>query len=148
MYNEKTIINNQEINLTKEEQENVAKFHKSRIAFAVIFNEDNTYTLALNKRDEREHRVYLKEDFGITDEVFETLLRGYIKEGKIIFYITSYFKSVKQDLITKELINELLNVAKEEFGSGKYNIGNGLAVGLPGKEEWSPMQIIDTYIIE
>jgi len=147
MLNEKTIINGQEMNLSKKEQIGVTEFHKSRIAFAVIFKDDGSYDLAINKRDAREHRVYLKEDFDITDEIFETLVRGYIKPGKINFYITSHFKPVAQNLLTDELITELLNIAKNEFGVGEYNIGNGLVVGIPGGEEWPPMEIVDTYTI-
>ena len=142
--NERTIINGQNVNLSKEEQIGVTNFHKSRIAFAVIPKENSSYYLAINNRYAREHRVYLKEDFDITDEIFETLTRGYILPGKINFYVTSYFKPVARELITEALITDLLSIAQDEFGVGEYNIGNGLVVGVPGGEEWPPIEIIRT----
>jgi len=148
MINETTIINGKKIGLSETEQLGVSEFHRSRLAFAVIFNDENDYTLAINKNDPREHRVYLKEDFNITDEKFENLIRGYIKPGKINFYISSYFKSIDKHILTEELLKEILNIALNTYGPGEYVIGNGLIVGTPGKEEWPPLEIIGTYLIE
>ena len=140
MLNEKTIINGKEVELDKNEQENVTKFHKSRVAFAVIEN-DNGYELAMNLNDPREHRVYLKEDFGIDDELFETLIRGYIKPGKINFYVSSSFLQVERKKLTEQLIMDVLKVATDTYGDDDYLIGNGVIVGKPG-EEWQPIEII------
>lgn len=147
MLNEKTVINGQMINLSKEEQCAVTDFHKSRIAFAVIFKNDDSYDLAINMKDAREHRVYLQQDFGITDEVFESLIRGYIKQGKIMFYVSSHFHPVALGIITDQLIKDLLLIAKEMFGPGEYMIGNGVKVGNP-EEEWPPIDIIGSYTVE
>lgn len=140
MYNERTIINGNDVKLTEEEQTNVTKFHKSRIAFAVI-EKDNDYVLAMNINDPREHRVYLKEDFNVDDEMFETLVRGYIKPGKINIYVSSHFYKVPSERINDKLLNDLLEVALNEYGEGEYIIGNGVNVGKPG-EEWPPIEII------
>ena len=146
MLNEETIINGKNVKLSQKEQKGVAKFHKSRIAFSVIFKEDGSYDLAINTRDEREHRVYLQEDFGITDEIFETLIRGYIKHGKIMFYVSSHFNPALPEILTEQLMKDLLLIAKREFGAGEYIIGNGVKVGKPG-EEWQPIEIIAAYTI-
>ncbi|MDD2239023.1 MAG: hypothetical protein PHH51_03990 [Bacilli bacterium] len=147
MLNKNTIINNKKIELSEDEQKGVTVFHKSRTAFAIIFDKNNNdYYLAFNKKDAREHRVYLKEDFGITDDKFENLIRGYIKPGKINFYISSFFKPIEIDILTEEIIRDLLLVAKEDFGIGEYEIGNGLIVGKPGGE-WPSENIIAKYEI-
>jgi hypothetical protein len=144
--NERTIINGQEVDLSKEEQAGVTEFHESRIAFAVIPKEDGGYDLAINTRDAREHRVYLREDFGITDELIDTLVRGYIKRGKVMFYVSSYFKPAEREALTAQLIVDLLRIAEEEFGSGKYMVGNGVRIGKPG-EEWPPIEVIGSYVL-
>ena len=144
--NEKAIINGQQVTLSKEEQTGVTNFHNSRIAFAVLPASDGSYTLAINRKDAREHRVYLEEDFGVTDEIFETLTRGYIKPGKIVFYVSSYFYPISPTLITKPLITDLLLIARDEFGPGQYAISNGVKVGQPG-EEWPPMKTLGTITV-
>ena len=145
MYNKTTIINGKNVNLSKAEQEGVTKFHKSRIAFAVIERE-NDYVLAMNINDPREHRVYLKEDFGVDDETFEKLVRGYIKPGKINFYVSSHFYPVSKEKLTDRLISDVENVALREYGEGEYSIGNGVVVGKPG-EEWCASEIIKVRIL-
>ena len=146
MYNKTTIINGKNVNLSKTEQEGVTKFHKSRIAFAVIERENN-YVLAMNINDPREHRVYLKEDFGVDDETFEKLVRGYIKPGKINFYVSSHFYPVPKEKLTDRLIGDIEDVALREYGEGEYSIGNGVVVGKPG-EEWLPFEPIRTSILK
>lgn len=146
MYNNRTIVNGTEVYLTKTEKEKVEIFHKSRIAFAVLESE-NGYELAMNINDPREHRVYLKEDFNVDDELFETLVRGYIKPGKINFYISSSFKKVDSDKLTPKLINDVLRVACDIFGTGEYVIGNGMDITSLG-EEWEPVEIIDKINVE
>lgn len=133
-YNEETIIGDEKISLSKEESKLVADFHKDRIAFA--FLEDGS--LACNIHDQREHRVYLKEDFGVTDELFEKLVRGYIKPGRIVFYQSSHFTKLEEDVM--QYIDTIGVLAVQSFGSGKYEIWNGVAVGKPG-EEWNPISI-------
>lgn len=146
MYNNETIVDGKEIRLTDVERQNVEKFHVSRVAFAVL-ESDNGYELAMNINDPREHRVYLKEDFNVDDELFETLVRGYIKPGKVNFYISSSFKKVDRDKLTPKLINDVLMVASDTFGAGEYVIGNGMNVTSLG-EEWEPIEIIDKINVE
>lgn len=83
-----TVINGKEVELEGVEKTEAEKFHKEQIAFAMIpdgngknmqyelvFNEDST--------DDRDHMHWLMDDYGITLEVFEGLVRGYIKPGRI-----------------------------------------------------------------
>lgn len=132
-YNEVTIISGKQITLTSKEQKEVGTFHKSRIAFAIL----SDGKCAVNIKDIREHRVYLQEDFGISFEEFENLVRGYIKPGRIVFYKTSGFYPI--DNISEKILSIVSEKALEFFGSGKYEIWNGLKIGKFG-EEWQPIQ--------
>ncbi len=131
--NETTIINGKQIALTPKEKKMVDEFHKSRIAFA--FLDDGR--CAINVKDVREHKIYLQEDFGISFDEFENLTRGYIKPGRIVFYKTLEFVPIES--ITEEVLSIVSEKALEFFGSGKYEIWNGLKIGKPG-EEWEPIQ--------
>jgi hypothetical protein len=134
-YNYTSILCDQEVIFTDKQREGVEKFHKSRIAFAIKGGQ-----LLLNCYDEREHRVYLKEDWNIDDDEFETLIRGYIKKGRIAFYITSHHSPITP-WSDKILSDGVLLVASNSFGSGEYEIWNGVIVGEPG-EEWPAYYII------
>jgi hypothetical protein len=133
-YNETTTVKGKQITLTSEEQLAVEKFHTGRLAFAIL----NDGRCAINAKDPREHKVYLQEDFGISAEEFDTLIRGYIKTGRIVFYKTLDFIPV--EAISKEILDAVSEKALEFFGAGKYEIWNGLKVGKLG-QEWPPIQI-------
>lgn len=133
-YNKETKIGDKKISLSPEESKLITNFHNGRVAFA--FLEDGA--LACNIHDQREHRVYLKEDFGVSDEQFEKLVRGYIKPGRIVFYKSSHFAKVDEDVIN--YIDTVGVLAVQSFGAGKYEIWNGVCIGNPG-EEWKPMSI-------
>lgn len=92
--------------------------------------------------------MYLKEDFNINDDSFETLVRGYIKTTKIFFYKTSFFKAIDLNEINEKIINDLLLIAKENFGAADYIVGNRLIVGKPGGDEWPAGEIIAKYKID
>ena len=132
-HNETTIINGKQITLTPEEKKGVEEFHKSRIAFAFL----NDGSCAINIKDVREHKIYLQEDFGISFDEFENLTREFIKPGRIVFYKTSEFIPIES--ITEKVLSIVSEKALEFFGSGKYEIWNGLKIGKPG-EEWEPIQ--------
>lgn len=134
IYNKTTKIGDSEIELSENETEGVSKFHKSRIAFA--FLEDGT--MACNVNDEREHRVYLEEDFGVNEERFQTLVRGYIKPGRIVFYRTLKFSRIDEDIMP--YIEHVGVLAVQTYGMGRYEVWNGVKVGKPG-EEWEPQEV-------
>lgn len=137
IYNKQTKIGNSNLELTEEETEGVSKFNKSRIAFA--FLEDGT--MACNVNDEREHRVYLEEDFGVNEERFQKLIRGYIKPGRIVFYRTLDFLMINEDIMP--YIEHLGVLAVQKYGAGRYEVWNGLIIGKPG-EEWAPQEVLCT----
>ncbi len=139
-YNKTTSVNGKEIILTREEKSAVNEFHKSRIAFA-FFSDGRC---AININDAREHKVYLKDDFGISFEEFEHLTRGYIKPGRLVFYTSLNFLPVKD--ISEEMVNLLTEKALEFFGPGKYEIWNGLKIGRLG-EEWEAIEIKGTVLV-
>ena len=123
-YNKTTSVNGKEIILTREE--------KSAVRCAININ------------DAREHKVYLKDDFGISFEEFEHLTRGYIKPGRLVFYTSLNFLPVKD--ISEEMVNLLTEKALEFFGPGKYEIWNGLKIGRLG-EEWEAIEIKGTVLV-
>lgn len=141
IYNKKTKIGNSEVELTEKETEDVSKFHKSRIAFA--FLEDGT--MACNVNDEREHRVYLEEDFGVDEERFQKLVRGYIKPGRIVFYRSSKFLMIDEDVMP--YMEHVGVLAVQSYGHGRYDVWNGLMIGKPG-DEWEPMEVLCTVDLD
>ena len=142
MYNKSAILEGKEITFTAKEQKDISKFHKSRVAFTQYQGK-----LLVNEFDEREHRVYCREDFGIDDELFETLIRGYIKPGRIVFYITSYHSKVPDERVDELMIRDAVILAKKHFGEGMYELWNGVIVGKPG-DEWPPVSIIGNITVE
>lgn len=109
-----------------------AEFHKSRIAFAILSNGEYVIT----KNDEREHIVWLREDYDISDEEFETLVRGYIKPGKIMFYKSSSFSPIKDERLLLKYIEEYIGITVlQNFKEGIYSVSNGVKIGKIG-EEW------------
>lgn len=108
------------------------EFHKSRVAFAILHN--GTYVIT--KNDEREHLVWLSEDYGISNEEFETIIRGYIRPGKIMFYKSSDFTPIENEEILLDYIEKYIGItALQNFGAGVYTVANGVIKGNIG-EEW------------
>lgn len=136
-YNQNIKIGGDTINLNNEEMNNVSSFHKSRIAFSYLPDK----TIATTIDDEREHRVWLKEDHNIDDETFEQLIRGYIqvKNKKIVIYRSSNFNSISDSEI-KTTINDIAILALQYAGDGLYEVWNGVIINKPG-EIWSARDI-------
>jgi hypothetical protein len=136
VYNEKTIVGGKEIVLSGSDKQAVETFHLSRVAFAFV--DDKCLT---NVHDVREHKVYLQEDHGVTDEEFETLTRGYIKPGRIVFYTTLNFNRVEE--ITDDQLDKVCELAGSTFGTGDYEVWNGVKIQ---KEfgDWPPIEIVQT----
>lgn len=133
VYNEITVLDGKEVLLSREEKAKVDEFHMSRVAFAIL----KDGSCAINVKDVREHRVYLQEDYGVSFEEFENLVRGFIKFGRIVFYKTLSFTPIEN--IPEEVIKMVAEVALNFFGAGEYEIWNGLKISKLG-EEWEPVQ--------
>lgn len=128
-------INGKEVALTEEENTNANTFHKSRLAFGIL-EADGKQRIVYNT-DEREHYKWLKEDYNIDVETFETMVRGYVMKDKIQFYTGSDFKDTEISHIDKNVFKELLMKAKEVFKSEHTRIFNGVNIGKVG-EIWTP----------
>ncbi len=107
------------------------KYHLDRIAFAVLPNG----ILVLTKNDSRGHKEWLKEDFEIDDKSFEEIVRGYIKDNKVVTYIGSEFKPVNDDQRILQIVENLSTLAD---GKGIFD---GVHVGKVG-EEWEPVKLV------
>lgn len=118
-------------NLTSEEVKAAANFHKSRVAFAEL-PDGRVVTL---QDDPREHRDWLREDYGINAEDFELLIRGYTKDNKVIFYKGMEFKPVNDKQHIFEIVDILGEIAENK------DIYDGVIIGAIG-EEWKPMNKI------
>lgn len=77
--------------LTMDIKEKEALLHKSRIAFALV-NDQMRYLT----NSEMSHKEWLQLEFNISDEDFENIIRGTIKDNKIYFYIGSDFKTIEE----------------------------------------------------
>lgn len=108
-------------------------FHKSRIAFAII-NKD----LHIIQNDPRGHKEWLLEEFGLDEQNFEKIVRGYIKEDKIVFYKGSDFTCDSEVCdIAYSYFYKLLSYTN----SRKVNIYAGVIRGEIG-EEWKPQKLL------
>jgi hypothetical protein len=110
----------------------IKEFNKSRLSFAVI--DENT--LAVNDADERDSRTFLKEDYNINDQTFETLIRGYIKRNYVVFYKTNKFSEC--GYIPQYVLRLITKAAVNKYGRGiRYKTYDGLKPGTFG-EDWEP----------
>lgn len=138
-------INGKEVALTEEENTNANDFHRSRLAFGIL-DADGKQRIVYNT-DEREHYKWLKEDYNINTETFETMVRGYVMKDKIQFYTGSDFKDTEISHIDKNVFKELLTKAEEIFKSEHTRIFNGVNIGKVG-EIWTPKYEVDLNDIE
>lgn len=72
---------------SEDSSNNVEKFHKERFMFAIL--KDGKLVYSIN--DKRGHKEWLNEEHNIASNDFETLTRGYAKDGDIVFYKGSDF---------------------------------------------------------
>lgn len=113
----------------------VEQFHMSRIIFAI--REDGKFLFTMN--DKRSHEEWLKETYNISDEEFNSIIRGYISSDKIVFYSTQNFTPVdfnKVGLDSLIHIKALLNAYPKVDDTNCYN---GVIAGEPG-EVWETIE--------
>lgn len=132
----KAIINDKVVELTQEEVDKAAEFHKARIAFGDAYGQ-----LRFNKDplDDRDHQHWICEDYKMSIDEFETIIRGYMVEGEIYIYIGSQFRSVAKHKINMSMLLKILEVYKENFNKNEVDIYNGVVVGKVG-ERWLPKE--------
>lgn len=126
------IINKNTIELSDKEIENAANFHKRRIAFAFV---DGQCRFNDNPDDDRDHQHWVCEDYGLTKEEFENLIRGYMLPGKIFIYQSSHFLEIDLSKLSVEDLLILLRTYKKIYKEEPVTIYNGVEIGVVG-EEW------------
>lgn len=110
--------------------EAVLKFHTSRVAFAIVDNKIHTI-----RNDTRSHDKWLREEFGIGSNEFESIPRGYIKGYKVQLYIGKDFRPILSKTMLNQSIEKIVAELSCGYPLGVYRIYNGLIPGKPG-EEW------------
>ena len=108
------------------------KYHKSRIMFAII--NDN---LHLVDNDERSHKEWLEQDFGLNQNHFNDINRGCIKDSIIMVYKGQNFTSISENELSKIII---MVAHKLELDLTKYTVYNGVKVGAIG-ETWGAIKV-------
>lgn len=116
--------------LTEDEK----RFHKSRIAFAII-NKDIYYLYD----SELGHKEWLVESNMISLEQFKEIIRGFVKGQEIYFYRGDFITDKNLEKEAKEYVLKIcydLNIEVPDSiccGMTKGNIG----------EEWKPQKVIN-----
>lgn len=137
----KALIDGSFQELTGEQAEKAANFHKNRTTFAwvngkLVFNE--------TPADDRDHQHWLAEEFGITTEEFESIPRGYIVEGKVQLFIGSSFEEINLGNLTVTDFTALLAKHNSIYPNVSPTVCNGVAIGEVG-EIWEPITVLGTY---
>lgn len=141
-------INGKMVELPDEERIAAEKFHRSRLSFAWI---NGDLVVNDNMSDDRDHHHWMGEDYGVTDEDFEKLPRGYMMLDKIQLFVGSSFAQIsKADLsIPMRDILKLRDLYRKTFpeNSGKVWIYNGVTIGKVG-EIWSPIECLGELYVD
>lgn len=140
----RAIIKGKSIELNAEEISGAAEFHKNRIAFGDVLGE---YRFNTNKLDDRDHQHWICEDYGLSVDEFESIIRGYMVDGEVYFYRGSDFRCVNEYEINLDNLYKVLEVYKENFASNEVNIYNGVHIGKVG-ERWLPKKKLITVKLE
>lgn len=128
--------------LTEGQVHNVKLFHKERTAFALVsVKGKDGERLVFNDRegDIRGHKLWLNQDFGIDDVAFENVVRGYIDNSTIQFYIGNDFKAVAEERISLMVLQQLVARVKARDKSDYIWVYNGRHIGEAG-EKWKPIE--------
>lgn len=136
--NDKALINKKEIVLERHEIEKAAAFHKERVAFALI---KDRFVFNNNPNDERDHQNWLCEDYQMSIEEFEHIIRGYMKPGIIILYHSSNFDCIDLSLFTVSNLQQILDEYRNFFKTEAVTVYNGVIIGMVG-EIWPPKELI------
>lgn len=135
------LINSERINLSEDEAEKAAQFHRGRCAFAWV---NGKLVFNIDENDPRDHEHWLKEDFGITDKQFENLNRGYMVKDYIQLYKGDQFMVVDTSTISVTDFRDLVKKHGELFDSTEVEVRNGVKVGKVG-DVWPPVTVIGTF---
>lgn len=105
------------------------QFHLSRVAFMII--DDKIYFL---KNSDMSHYEWYK-NLGFDEKKFNNIIRGYYKDGKIIFYKADF----TYDVLTKECAIKYAKTIMNEVNDFNCDIWLGVKKGKIG-EDWMPIE--------
>ena len=100
--------------------------------FAVI--NDN---LHLVDNDERSHKEWLEQDFGLNQNHFNDINRGCIKDSIIMVYKGQNFTQISENELSKIII---MVAHKLKLDLTTYTVYNGVKVGAIG-ETWGAIKV-------
>lgn len=107
---------------------NEKEFHKSRIAFVILDGE-----IKYLKNSDMSHKEWC-DSLGISDEVFQSLVRGYVYNGMIVYYCGDF----KYDETVINIAVDTNERIASELGLEDYSVYCGCAKGNIG-EIWKPI---------
>ena len=137
------IINKDTIELSDKEMEGAANFHKRRIAFAFV---DGQCRFNSNSDDDRDHQHWVCEDYGLTKDEFENLIRGYMLPGKIVLYQSSHFSEINLSELSAADVLTLLSTYKKAYQSSYVTLYNGAKIGVVGEEWPGKIELFKAYL--
>lgn len=109
------------------------KFHEHRVAFAII--DGSLHSIA---NDSRSHKEWLMEEFNLSVQDFEVLIRGYVLEDNIVFYRGANFICDDEVIAAAhKYFRYLLNFTS----SNLVNVCAGVKMGQIG-EVWPPEKFL------
>lgn len=103
------------------------EFHKSRVAFMIIENK----IIYLENSFMSHIEWYLS--LGYKKEEFDNVIRGYYRDGKIVFYKEDFIYDDEVIEVAKEISREI----KKQVNDGKAEVYVGVKKGKVG-ELWEP----------
>lgn len=87
-----------------------------------VFAIHNNQCIVMKVRTDIEHRLLLRNKYGVSPEEYNTLIRGYINPGEVVFYMNAGFKAIND--IPEDTLNLVMSKAAEIFGNGQYRLYN------------------------
>lgn len=115
---------------------NADTFHQTRIPFAII-NHKLVYTMF----DKRSHKEWLKQVYGVSEEEYENIIRGYMKDGQVFFYKTSNFEPVDMQQLGIDSLKHIQIISMVYMNKYNPKCFNGMHIGESGTQ-WEPIDLI------
>lgn len=133
------LINGKMEELSEADRKAGERFHKLRTPFIWINGE---FKVNLDPDDVRDHHHWVTEDFGLTDEEFEELPRGYIIQGRMQLFKGSSFKEIPPEEMNFPFGDflKVIEIYKTRYPNqdDKFiDVFNGVEIGKVG-EIWPP----------
>ena len=135
-------INGKDIELNEVDKSDAENFHRKRIAFCYV---DNIIRFNVDRNDDRDHQHWITEDYNISRDEFESLIRGYISKDSIVVYRGTDFRCVlESDLEFLKLdLGKIVSNYKKFYNSSNNVLAlyNGVKIGRVGYI-WKPIDKI------